>query len=560
MPKTARTLAVAAVAAVLSTAAPLAQAAESSTIPQSSAAQASTAKASSVEVCGQGSAVVKPGSMILTCADDGELAKNLDWTSWTAQSATATGLVTWRSCAADCAHATTWDSTTAHVTLADPVSEPGKGTLFTKLELRVTGPTPHGFQRSLTFDETPLSLVRTQPQTQISSPAAPKTMQPATAPSGSLGFAQIEGYWVDAGGPSSVAETAAAITGAESSFDPGIIQSGVDYCGAGADRAGWGLWQITCGNSVPADGSDFQLLDPWNNAEAAVSKYDADVAAGDNGFDPWSTYTSGAYENFLRSTAPDTAITDPGQYTQINATPSGTPTLPAAAPGSTYGPTMPGTTSAPALTTKEATGNSSGMQVSHDEGASLAMLVRMIGARPAIEVGVFTGYSSLCIARGLPEDGRLLSCDISDEWTSIGKPFWERAGVADRIDLKIGPAIETLRALPLEPVYDKAASATTARWNGRAVARPSISNSASARAARCNACKRLSPVTISLASMGSQAWPTTLPWRTPESRRTPGPDGGDHEVIVPGAGRKLRPGSSALIRNSKPCPRDGGSG
>ncbi|GGL48871.1 O-methyltransferase [Planomonospora parontospora] len=95
-----------------------------------------------------------------------------------------------------------------------------------------------------------------------------------------------------------------------------------------------------------------------------------------------------------------------------------------------------------------------GMQISHDEGALLTMLVRLTGARQAVEVGVFTGYSSVCIARGLPADGRLLACDVSDEWTSIARRYWERAGLADRIDLRIAPAIETLRALPAEPYID----------------------------------------------------------------------------------------------------------
>jgi predicted O-methyltransferase YrrM len=104
--------------------------------------------------------------------------------------------------------------------------------------------------------------------------------------------------------------------------------------------------------------------------------------------------------------------------------------------------------------TREATGDAAGMQISHDEGAFLTMLVRMVGARRAVEVGVFTGYSSICIARGLPEDGRLLACDVSDEWTSIARHYWELAGVADRIDLEIGPAIDTLRALPAESSID----------------------------------------------------------------------------------------------------------
>jgi caffeoyl-CoA O-methyltransferase len=88
------------------------------------------------------------------------------------------------------------------------------------------------------------------------------------------------------------------------------------------------------------------------------------------------------------------------------------------------------------------------MQISHDEGELLTMLVRLTGARRAVEVGTFTGYSSICIARGLPEDGHLLCCDISEEWTSIARRYWERAGLADRIELRIAPAVETLRALP----------------------------------------------------------------------------------------------------------------
>ncbi|GGS79087.1 O-methyltransferase [Planobispora rosea] len=104
--------------------------------------------------------------------------------------------------------------------------------------------------------------------------------------------------------------------------------------------------------------------------------------------------------------------------------------------------------------TRRATGGAAGMQVSHDEGVLLNMLVRMSGARRAVEVGVFTGYSSICIARGLPEDGHLLACDVSTEWTSIAQRYWERAGVAGRIELKIAPAIETLRAFPAEPEID----------------------------------------------------------------------------------------------------------
>jgi caffeoyl-CoA O-methyltransferase len=98
--------------------------------------------------------------------------------------------------------------------------------------------------------------------------------------------------------------------------------------------------------------------------------------------------------------------------------------------------------------------DASGMQVSHDEGELLTMLVRLVGATSAVEVGVFTGYSSICIARGLAEGGRLLACDVSEEWTGIARRYWERAGVSDRIDLRIAPAADTLRALPAEPTID----------------------------------------------------------------------------------------------------------
>jgi caffeoyl-CoA O-methyltransferase len=98
--------------------------------------------------------------------------------------------------------------------------------------------------------------------------------------------------------------------------------------------------------------------------------------------------------------------------------------------------------------------DSAAMQISHDEGELLTMLVRLTGARRAVEVGTFTGYSSICIARGLPDDGRLLCCDVSEEWTSIARRYWGRAGVADRIDLRIAPAVETLRALPTGPHLD----------------------------------------------------------------------------------------------------------
>ena len=88
------------------------------------------------------------------------------------------------------------------------------------------------------------------------------------------------------------------------------------------------------------------------------------------------------------------------------------------------------------------------MQIGDDQGQLLTMLVRLAGARRAVEVGTFTGYSSMCIARGLAEGGSLLCCDVSAEWTEIGRRAWASAGLADRIELRIAPALETLRALP----------------------------------------------------------------------------------------------------------------
>jgi len=101
-------------------------------------------------------------------------------------------------------------------------------------------------------------------------------------------------------------------------------------------------------------------------------------------------------------------------------------------------------------------GGISMMQIAPEQGTFMTMLARSIGAQRAVEVGTFTGYSSLCIARGLPDDGRLLCCDVSDEWTRIGQRFWEKAGVAHKIELKIGPAADTLRALPERDLFDLA--------------------------------------------------------------------------------------------------------
>lgn len=94
------------------------------------------------------------------------------------------------------------------------------------------------------------------------------------------------------------------------------------------------------------------------------------------------------------------------------------------------------------------------MQVAPEQGQFLTLLARLLGARRAVEVGTFTGYSAICLARGLAEGGRLLCCDLSEEWTAIARRYFERAGVADRIDLVIAPAAETLAKLPREPHLD----------------------------------------------------------------------------------------------------------
>ncbi|MFC4036568.1 O-methyltransferase [Streptomyces polygonati] len=88
------------------------------------------------------------------------------------------------------------------------------------------------------------------------------------------------------------------------------------------------------------------------------------------------------------------------------------------------------------------------LQTAEEQGPLLAFLVRLTGARQIVEVGTFTGFSTLSMAQAMPADGRLIACDVSEEWTAYGRDAWAKAGVADRIDLRIAPAIETLRALP----------------------------------------------------------------------------------------------------------------
>jgi caffeoyl-CoA O-methyltransferase len=94
------------------------------------------------------------------------------------------------------------------------------------------------------------------------------------------------------------------------------------------------------------------------------------------------------------------------------------------------------------------------MQIAPDQGTFLRLLVAAMGARRAVEIGTFTGMSAVCIARGLGPEGRLLCCDVSEEWTAIARRYWAQAGVADRIELRLAPAAETLRALPADTVFD----------------------------------------------------------------------------------------------------------
>jgi caffeoyl-CoA O-methyltransferase len=100
--------------------------------------------------------------------------------------------------------------------------------------------------------------------------------------------------------------------------------------------------------------------------------------------------------------------------------------------------------------------NETGMQIAPEQGTLMTLLTQLTGARDAIEIGTFTGYSSICVARGLAPGGHLTCCDISDEWTSVARKYWEKAGLSDRITLRLGPAIGTLRSLPGEPSFDVA--------------------------------------------------------------------------------------------------------
>src|SRR6516164_6999671 len=96
------------------------------------------------------------------------------------------------------------------------------------------------------------------------------------------------------------------------------------------------------------------------------------------------------------------------------------------------------------------------LAIAPEQGTLMTLLTQLAGAVSAVEVGTFTGYSSICIARGLAAGGRLLCCDISEEWTTVARKYWEKAGLSERIELRLGPAIDTLRWLPDEEIFDLA--------------------------------------------------------------------------------------------------------
>ena len=102
----------------------------------------------------------------------------------------------------------------------------------------------------------------------------------------------------------------------------------------------------------------------------------------------------------------------------------------------------------------EGLGDIAVMQIAPDQGAFMTLLARAIGARSALELGTFTGYSSICIARGLADGGRLLTCDLSEGWTEIARRYFRDAGVEERIEIRLGPALETLRALAGDEAFD----------------------------------------------------------------------------------------------------------
>ena len=111
----------------------------------------------------------------------------------------------------------------------------------------------------------------------------------------------------------------------------------------------------------------------------------------------------------------------------------------------------------------------SGMQIGADQGQAMALLVKLMGAKRCLEIGTYTGYSALAVALALPKDGSIVCCDVSEEWTAVGKPFWKKAGVDHKIDLRIGPALETLKKLkgPFDFVFIDADKENTLNYYER---------------------------------------------------------------------------------------------
>jgi predicted O-methyltransferase YrrM len=107
-----------------------------------------------------------------------------------------------------------------------------------------------------------------------------------------------------------------------------------------------------------------------------------------------------------------------------------------------------------AAETQETFPEHAGMQIAPEQGAFMTILARLLGARFVVEVGTFTGYSALAMARGLADGGWLLCCDVNEEYAAVARKYWARAGVEDRVELVLAPALETLRRLPAEPTID----------------------------------------------------------------------------------------------------------
>ena len=170
-----------------------------------------------------------------------------------------------------------------------------------------------------------------------------------------------------------------------------------------------------------------------------------------------------------------------------------------------------------------------GLQTAEEQGPLLAFLVRLTGARQIVEVGTFTGFSTLSMAQALPADGRLIACDVSEEWTAVGREAWAKAGVADRIDLRIAPALDTLRALPAavdRPGLPRRGQGRTTSTTGRSWCRGSTR-----------------------AACSSSTTPSTT--ATSSTRRATGGRRGDPRVQRPCAGR--RPGGRrAAHRRRRP--------